>query len=182
MADTLLDPVAPGAAQLAAARARLGALEARLQAIEPRPLKVVPAQALVAPPNPWETTTTSATFTPIWRARVPVLSHPACMVRGNVAVPVGSTGEMQAVLTAPSGSATSTVRPLSSGYNDTDALAWQHGLTLWDPGDCTLELQVRRASGAGTLYVRFFTMALIDPRGCTASGGTWYPGGWMPSW
>lgn len=182
MADTLLDPVAPGAGQLAAARARLGALEARLQAIEPRPLKVVPPAGVLAPPNAWAQNVTSGTFTAIWRASMPVLSHPACMVRGAVVLPVGTTGEMQAVLTAPSGTATSTVRPLASGYADTDALGWQHGLALWDAGDCTLELQVRRSGGAGNITVFFFTMALIDPRGCTAGGGTWYPGGWMPGW
>lgn len=168
----------------AALVARLEALEARVQAVPPRVLAAYPAAATPAPPALWRVETTGAAFAAVWRARSPRLPHPGLLARFAIVTGAGVTGEARVVVTTDGGAtATSATLAIPQNYAQYDALGWQHGLDLWSGGNVTVEIQARRIGGATPIYTgESVTLAFIDPRGCTASGGTWYPGGWLPAW
>lgn len=131
-----------------------------------------------SPYNDFYAVTTSATFETLFTTVVPVVALPGlyCSV---LMTDSGATGEVRVVLTNGSGTVTSVVHSYPAGGNQ-NTLAWLHGLPTWTGGAVTVNVQGRRASGAGGFYCNRPSLGFVNVQTLRSAGGVWYAGVWLP--
>ncbi len=115
---------------------------------------------------------TSAPFEAAWVSAVGAVYHDTVMGRVAMSADVGTTGEVRIKETS-SGAVTSS-KVISSGSSSVASFVWEHGHDL-DVAECTFHIEIRRTSGAGSVYCRpdtelqFVSSAVHS----TASSGGW---------
>lgn len=102
-----------------------------------------------------------------WVGVVPRWARSAVRCEVPWATDAATTGELK--LTAVSGTLQAATISLPAGSSGTATWNWLHGRPLW-AGAANLDLWARRSGGAGTVYVGYPRMWLIDPAGCTVTG------------
>jgi hypothetical protein len=114
------------------------------------------------------TTTTSATFVPVYQGQVQIVTHKGVSISVVVNTDAGTTGEFR-LKNTDTGTTTSTVSVPALG-SVSQTFQWLHGSALGG-GPVRFDVEARRTGGAGNVTVfQPYTLAMADPLQCTATG------------